>query len=217
MPNFIYCHGFASSPGSSKAQFFRQKLAERGHTLHIPDLNVPSFERLTLTAMLATVAEVVRPLPPEPTYLIGSSMGGAVALHFTERYRAAEAAQVAKLMLLAPGFNFAENRRRQLGDDGLARWRESGWWTTHHYGYGADRRVHFGLYEDAQQYDAFAVRLGLPLLIFHGKGDTTVPYRDSLRFAQTRPDVELRIVDSDHQLLDQTDAIWARLVAFFGI
>lgn len=215
--NLVYLHGFASSPGSNKAQEFRRRLAERGVLLHIPDLNVPDFEHLTLTAMLARVAETVRALPPGSVGLIGSSMGGLVALHFADRYRDREGARVEKLLLMAPAFDFMENRQRQLGDEGLARWRESGWLDVSHYGSETTRRVHYGLVEDIQGYDSYAVQVDVPVLIFHGTNDASVDYRQSVRFAESRPNVDLRLLNSDHQLLDQTDIIFEAMVAFFGV
>src|SRR2546421_490520 len=53
-PNFrfIWLHGFASGPSSSKGQFVRARLEERGLHLVIPDLNEPSFFDLTVSRML---------------------------------------------------------------------------------------------------------------------------------------------------------------------
>ena len=53
-----YLHGFASGPGSTKAQFFRARLAELGATLEIPDL-APDFTHLTVTGILAIVEAVI--------------------------------------------------------------------------------------------------------------------------------------------------------------
>jgi len=38
MTALAYLHGFASGPGSTKAQFFRTRFAESGTTLAVPDL-----------------------------------------------------------------------------------------------------------------------------------------------------------------------------------
>lgn len=219
MAKIIYLHGFCSSPGSSKAQYFKHKFAERGLTLHIPDLNVPDFEHLTLTAMLAKIAETIRSVSGDdaPVYLVGSSMGGAVALHFTEQYRHAEASRVEKLVLLAPALDFMANRQKQLGADGLRQWRESGWLDVYHYGYKTEQRVHYGLLEDLQRYDSYAAVVNVPTLIYHGEHDESVDYRQSARFAESRSHVTLHVVASDHQLLDMTDEIWAGTVAFFGL
>jgi uncharacterized protein len=216
--HYLYLHGFASSPQSNKARDFANRFAERGISLHVPDLNVPDFEHLTLTAMLAKVADELRVLPADDdVYLMGSSMGGAVALHFTDRYRASEAARVQKLFLMAPAFDFAANRWRDLGANGIAQWRERGRYPFFNYAVGGEKQVHYGLFEDLQAYDSYVLHLDLPIMIFHGEHDETVEVEQSQRFASTRPNVDLRVVDSDHQLLDQTDTMWAAMIAFFAL
>ncbi len=215
--HFIYLHGFASSPASSKAQAFKARFAERRLPLHIPDLNVPSFEHLTLTAMIEAVAALVRRLPHGPVNLIGSSMGGTAALHFADRLKQAEGGRVARLLLLAPALDFHANRINQLTEEGVRAWRESGWLTVFHYGENTERRVHYGLLEDMLTYDSFAVQLSQPILIYHGVHDESVDYRQSVRFAQNRPNVALRLVESDHQLHDQVEIIWAEAVQFFNL
>jgi uncharacterized protein len=217
MTHYFYLHGFASSPKSNKAQDFHRRFTALNRPLHIPDLNVPDFEHLTLTAMLAKVADEIRALPPDDVCLMGSSMGGAVALHFSDRYRHAEASRVTKLFLMAPAFDFAANRWRDLGEDGIARWRETGAREFFNYAVGGAKLVHYGLFEDLQAYDSYGLELAQPMLIFHGRHDESVEVEQSIRFAQTRPNVDLRVVDSDHQLLDQTDVMWDAATRFFGL
>jgi uncharacterized protein len=217
-PNIIYLHGFASSPNSRKAQYFKQRFKnELDINLLIPDLNKPSFERLSLTAMLEHVADVVRVSPPGPVYLIGSSMGGLAALHFVNRYSDGEARRAEVMMLLAPAFDFIENRQRTLGDDGLAHWQRTGWLDIHNNAADEVRRVHWGLYEDIARYDSYAVNLVIPTLIYHGKHDASVPVSQSERFAVSRGNVSLKVVDSDHGLLDQLDVMWANMLKFFAL
>jgi uncharacterized protein len=220
--HIIYLHGLASSPSSNKATIFRAPFNERGINYVVPDLNVPDFEHLTLTAMLAKVAETMNALPPASdekadVALIGSSMGGLTALHFADRYRGKEADRVAKLVLMAPALDFMSNRRRSLGAEGLAAWQKSGTLPVFHYAYGGERNLHYGLVEDVQQYDSDAVNLDLPILIFHGTHDESVDYTGSVRFAAAHPHVMLRLLDSDHQLLDQTDTIWDEMVTFLAL
>jgi hypothetical protein len=213
----IYLHGFASSSTSAKAVDFQQRFAQRGIDLRVPDLNVPNFEHLTLTAVLARVAEEVRAAPPGSIGLIGSSMGGLAALHFADRYRHAEAAEVTHLFLMAPALDFASNRAKALGERGLESWRSSGYLTVQHHAYNETRRVHYGLYEDIMRYDSFSVMLDTAMLIVHGVHDESVDHQQSVRFAEDRPNVDLKLVDSDHKLLDQTDAMWGWMQTFFGL
>jgi hypothetical protein len=218
MTNHIfYLHGFASSPSSTKARDFAARCAERGVTLHVPDLNVSSFEQLTLTAMLAKVADEIRALPDGDVYLMGSSMGGAVALHFSDRYRDAEAQRVKKLFLMAPAFDFAGNRWRDLGEYGIQEWRKQGYYQFFNYAAGGLKRVHYGLFEDLQGYNSYSLKLDMPIMIYHGKHDASVDVEQSIQFASTRPNVDLRVVESDHQLLDQTDVMWNALLGFFPV
>ena len=216
--HYFYLHGFASSPQSNKARDFARRFAERGLTLHVPDLNVPDFEHLTLTAMLEKVAQELRTLSADDdVYLMGSSMGGTVALHFTDRYRTSEATRVTKLFLMAPAFDFAANRWRDLGEQGINQWHDTGSYPFFNYAVGGLKQVHFGLYQDLQSYDSYALNLDLPIMIFHGQNDESVEVQQSIHFASARPNVDLRVVDSDHQLLDQTDTMWAELVNFFAL
>ena len=213
-PLFIYLHGFASSPGSKKAQFFKDRLAVRGITLHIPDLNVPNFEHLTLSTMIARTAEEAQSAPNAQINLIGSSMGGLLALHFADRHREVH---VSRLFLMAPAFYMYQNRRRTLGAEGMAAWKATGQLATYHYGSQQTRQLHHGLMDDMAAYDSFAVDLPQPMVIYHGRNDASVDYHDSERFAESRPNVTLRLVDSDHELLDQLEPMWAEAVRFWQI
>ena len=48
----FYLHGFASSPKSTKVQFFTRVLGERGIDVRCPDFNEPDFRAMTMTRML---------------------------------------------------------------------------------------------------------------------------------------------------------------------
>ena len=55
--------------------------------LRLSDLNLPSFEDLTVTRMLDQTAEAIRQAPRGPVALIGSSLGAFVAVHAAARNR----------------------------------------------------------------------------------------------------------------------------------
>jgi len=214
--NVLYLHGFASSPGSKKANTFGDMLKSANYDVNyvIPDLNVPDFEHLMLTDMVEKVAETVRDLPDGDVYLIGSSMGGLTTIHFLDRKT--EANRVKKALLLAPAFNFMANRNRQ-DQHMLAQWREQGHMNFFNYAAGGEKPVHYGLIEDVKGYDSYNINVDIPIMIYHGKHDDSVDYAQSVRFAENRPNVELHLVDSDHQLLDQTDTIFEAMVTFFKL
>ena len=81
----FYLHGFASSPKSSKAQFFNERLEERGIKFHIPDFNQPDFRSLTVSRMLQQLEKRIAAIPPRPVVLIGSSLGGFLAIEAAAR------------------------------------------------------------------------------------------------------------------------------------
>ena len=57
---YVYLHGFASGPQSSKAQFFRARMAaEYGIDLVIPDLNEGDFEHLTISRQLGVIERIL--------------------------------------------------------------------------------------------------------------------------------------------------------------
>lgn len=216
MVNIIHLHGFASSPGSNKARFFAEKFAPFGVNFRVPDLNVPDFEHLTLSAMIERAAQEVLGCPPGPVYLIGSSMGGAVALHLLDRV--SEAAQrVTRTTLLAPGLDFVASRRRQLGDDGLRTWQETGWLNVRHFADGKAYQLHYNIVNDLARYDAFSVQVHIPMLLIHGRQDEVVDYTQSVRFAQARPNVRLHLIDADHALTDALPQITALIMDFFDL
>ena len=127
-----YLHGFASDPGSTKAQFFRARLAQEGIALEIPDL-APDFTHMTMTGMLGIVEAI---LARGPAVLLGSSLGGYLAALAAARHPD----RVRGLVLFAPAFGFGARWEARIGPAALARWRAEGTAPVHHYGLGRHRR-----------------------------------------------------------------------------
>jgi pimeloyl-ACP methyl ester carboxylesterase len=203
----LYLHGFASGPGSGKAQWFRRAFAERGVDLEIPNLVEADFESLTITDQLAVIERIAR---GEPVSLIGSSMGGYLAALYASRH-----AEVQRLVLLAPAFHFPQRWPEELGAEKSAEWERTGRMEIFHYGEGRPMHIGWGLIEDGRRYDA-EPSFSQPALVFHGTGDTVVPHTYSEAFAARHGNVELHLLASDHQLTDSTQVIWDRMVEFFG-
>jgi uncharacterized protein len=201
----LYLHGFASGPGSGKAQWFRGRFAERGVNLEIPDLNGGDFEKLTISGQLRVIEEATR---GEPVSLIGSSMGGYLAALYASRRP-----EVEKLVLLAPAFQFPQRWPEELGAEKTAAWRQTGRMEVFHYGEGRPRHLGWELMEDCRRFEA-EPSFSQPALIFHGTGDTVVPPAYSEQFAARHSNVRLRLMASDHQLSDVTHLIWAEMAPF---
>ncbi len=209
----LYLHGFASSPQSTKRAFLAAKFSEHGITLHSPDFNQPDFSTLTITRMLGQVTRLIDDAVDEPIVLIGSSLGGFVAVQSA----LARPGRVARMVLLAPALDFSGNRLRELGDRGLEQWETSGELNVFHYGYGRMIPVDYALYTDACEYECVDARLDLPILIFQGRRDTAVSPAAVEQWAASRPNVELQMLDDDHQLAASLDGIWRETTRFLQI
>lgn len=213
MKHVVYLHGFASSPASGKAQRFRQAAEARGWSFACPDLNLPSFETLTVTRMLEQTRDAIEATGDGPVMLVGSSLGAFVAAHAAARDTTG---RVSRLALMAPAFDFGGNRLRQLGPNGIDEWRRDGSIEFFHYADNRPRRVWFRLYEDAAQYDAFALVLTQPIHIFQGRQDDTVLPETVAAWAEGRPNVDLHWYEDGHQLADSVDDILAVSISEFA-
>lgn len=211
----LYLHGFASSPASTKAARLAERLARHGLTLHRPDFNQPEFETLTVSRMIDHTQRALAALPPGPVALIGSSLGGLVALVVAASRDART--PVERLVLLAPALDFGASFLRELGRDGLQRWRETDRLDVFHHGDGAVRPIRYAFFEDAVRYDPFALEVHRPTLIVQGRRDEAVDPAAVARFAETRPHVTLRMVDDDHQLLASLPEILDEVERFLGL
>ena len=200
----LYLHGFASSAQSSKASFFATKLRELGLEVEIPDFNAPDFSTLTITRMIDQVTAAIDARPGEPVVLIGSSLGGFVAVQSALR----RPSRVARLILLAPALDFDGNRLRDLGDRGIEAWKETDRLEVFHYGYSRRVPVHYGLYTDAQRYDCMNALLQMPIQIFQGSRDTAVDPEMVEQWGRSRSNVQLHMLNDDHQLIASLPYIW---------
>jgi hypothetical protein len=54
-------------------------------------------------------------------------------------------------------------------------------------------------------------------LIFQGTRDSLVDSKDVERFAATRPNVTLSLLDDDHQLVASLPRIWNDVAPFLGV
>ncbi len=203
----VYLHGFASSPGSTKARLFRDRLESRGVEVQVPALDGGDFASLTITRQLAIVERAVA---GRPAALIGSSMGGYLAALYAARH-----AEVERVVLMAPAFDFAARWRERLGDAAMADWKNNGFLAVDHYGTGRVERVGYALYEEALGYEAYP-QLAQPALVFHGLRDEVVPASLSEEF-QRRTGARLTLVDSGHELTDVVESIWRETAAFLGL
>ncbi|MEN3339439.1 MAG: uncharacterized protein V7647_3115, partial [Acidobacteriota bacterium] len=165
----FYLHGFASSTKSSKALFFSEKLAGRGVSFEAPDFNEPDFSTLTITRMVAQIVHAID-AGGEPVALIGSSLGGFVAIQAALQ----RPSIVQRVVLLAPALDAGRHSIPALGEGGLEAWKASDTLDVFHYGYGRIVPLRYELYADAGRYDCLNAQLTMPVQVFQGRRDTAV-------------------------------------------
>lgn len=210
----FFLHGFASSAGSTKAAYFRQKLAPLGVTFRCPDLNEPDFSTLTMSRMLEQLGDELSGGEPDaPAALIGSSLGGTLAILASARF----AGRIDRLVLLAPAVMFAKPGDHMLPPERIEEWRRAGSFRFFHYAYGEERPLGFAFYEDSLNYDPFNTQIVQPALVFQGLRDASVDYRTVEQFANARTNMTLSLLDDDHQLTASLPRIWNDVAPFLGL
>lgn len=201
---YVYLHGFASGPQSTKAQFLRDRFEALQIKLIIPDLNQPDFYHLTLTRQI----EQVRAMLPidVPIILIGSSFGGLTAAWIAEQCE-----QVERTILLAPAFQFLEQWLPRLGEAQLHQWQQQNSLQVYHYGKQQMMSLSYQFAADLRQYRETQLQRPVPTLILHGQQDEVISAEASRTFAATRSWVKLIELDSDHALTNVQDEIWQKI------
>jgi pimeloyl-ACP methyl ester carboxylesterase len=209
----VYLHGFASSPESTKVRYFSDRLQEQGLTLVCPDFNAPSFRTLTITRMLEQLEGRIARAGDAPVMLIGSSLGGTLAILAAARWPA----RVTRVVLLAPAVMFAKPGHHLLPPERIDEWRRRGSLSFFHYAGNEERELDYLFYQDSLGYDAFNAIVPQPTLIFQGLHDASVNYRTVEQFANTRPNVTLSLLDDDHQLIASLPRMWNDIQPLIGI
>ncbi|MFW5877413.1 MAG: alpha/beta fold hydrolase [Myxococcota bacterium] len=214
MYRYAYLHGFASSAASKKGVWLAEALSGDGVSLERPDLNCPSFGRLSHDAMVSALEEADREAAAkgQTWRFIGSSLGGWLAARYAELHPD----RVDRLVLLCPGFGLADRWPHLVGPQAFAQWQRDGALPL------PDARgemvpVHWGFIEEARRQPAAPV-VPCPTVIIHGRGDPTVPIEGSRAYAAAHSDrVRLVEVDDDHGLMASLDTIHDEVRRHFHI
>ncbi len=207
---YIWLHGFASSPQSSKGQFVRARLLERGLHLVVPDLNEPSFFELTVSRMLEQIDVLAQ--GDEPLVLFGSSLGGFAAAIWS-----ATRGRTAALVLLAPAFDLGPRWAARMGPAELARWRTEGKFAFDHYARGRKEDLSIHFLDDAGIYPSYPLPR-CATLVFQGLHDDTVDpqvAREFIRRMQGR--AKLVELDQGHELNADLPDLWREIEAFLQL
>lgn len=199
--SYIYLHGFASGPKSTKARYFNEKLTACGITAAIPDMNTPSFTDMTLTSQIDHVGSQ---LIKSDCVMIGSSMGGLVATLTATRFP-----EVRALILLAPGFGIEKRWNDLVDQDKRSAWKDQGTLDVFHYASQQNEPLSYKFVEDLESYSTRNIQVTIPTLILHGVNDDVVPVSESRNFAQhNSAHVQLIELEDTHELIESLPTIW---------
>jgi len=209
----FYLHGFASSAKSTKAAYFAERLHQRGIALRCPDFNEPDFTTLTMTRMLDQLGGQLSDKDAAPSTLIGSSLGGALAVLAAARWPD----RVDRLVLLAPAVMIAKPGHHLLPPEKMDEWNRRGTLPFFHYAYGEERPLEYSFHLDTQRHDPLAASFTQPTLIFQGLRDQSVDHVAVEAFAQSRPNVTLSLLEDDHQLIASLPVIWDGVARWLGL
>ncbi|MCF6369292.1 alpha/beta hydrolase [Rhizobium halophilum] len=166
-----------------------------------------SFRDGTISRWLEESLAVLEHCAPENIIIVGSSMGGWIALRLAQELRRRESApRLSGLVLIAPAPDFTseliephltEEQRQSLTQDGYFQELSE---------YSPEPNVYTrALLEDGRNNQVLTgiIETGCPVHILQGMKDPDVPYRHALKLVEFLPaeDVVLTLIrDGDHRL-----------------
>jgi uncharacterized protein len=199
----IFCHGMESSKESEKIVAMSRQLAESGVLALRFDFagsgeSEGKFEEMTYSGEvedLRAAHEFVLQYAPKKVGIVGSSMGGTVALLFTARENT-----IAALATIAAPVHPERFSAKVLTSEQMREWRALGYIVYH------ERRLNISLFDDVANLDVpgAARKIVCPALVIHGDRDDTVPVGEARElFAALAGPKRLCIIEgSDHRLSD---------------
>jgi pimeloyl-ACP methyl ester carboxylesterase len=211
-PGLVWLCGFKSDMASTKAQALDDHCAETGRALTRFDysghgVSGGRFEDGTVTRWLDETLAVIRAATKGPLLLVGSSMGGYLALLAARALaQAGEAERLAGMALIAPAVDFTEaliwqnapeDARRAILEQGA--WSRPSPYSTEPY------PITQALIEDGRRHLLLGdtIRTHCPVAILQGMADEDVPYRHSMALVEHiagDPATLTLVKDGDHRL-----------------
>jgi len=213
--HILYLHGLGGSPLSSKGVLIEDHFKRYGITTIRPSLSVPSFQELSPLAAVDRVLGALAELSQAPSVaVIGSSFGAFIGMHALSQASESVRAAVARIVLLAPVFDPFDPASRLLNSQKDGEWRAAGVFPLLDLQTGEPTPVHYRFVEELRLLASRPLLLPAPVLVVHGDKDEVVSSAQSVRFADGRPNVELRMVHDTHGLLSDPSQL-ARIIEDF--
>ena len=208
---FVWLSGFKSDMSGTKATELESWAIEAGHGFLGFDYSGHgesdgAFENGTISDWRADALAAIDAHSAGPVVLVGSSMGGWMALLSA----LARKDRVAGLVLIAPAPDFTEKLMwPEFSAEAQAEIMEKGF-TLRPSDYDEPYTITMKLIEDGRDHLVMREKMpiSVPVRLLHGMCDESVPYELSLRIAGNveSEDVQIRFVkDGDHRLSTDRD------------
>lgn len=230
-PGLVWLPGFKSDMISTKAAAVAEWAVTRGLACTRFDYSGHGqsggrFEDGTLGRWLEETTAVFTKLTAGPQIVIGSSMGGNIALLLLRhlmQVAPAEAARIKGLVLIAPAWDMTEELMwRRFPDAAKAEIMDKGVWLRPS-AYGDPYPITRGLIEDGRQHllGRAPWNPGRPIEIIHGKLDPDVPWQHSVALDKLLEGGWTRITwvdDGEHRLSrpQDLDLLFAKIEALIA-
>jgi len=210
-PGVVFLGGFHSDMTGTKAEFLAGWCAERGRAFLRFDysghgVSGGEFEDGTISRWTADAEAALISLTSGPQVLVGSSMGGWIALLLALRHPE----RVAALIGIAAAPDFTEELMwAQMPAEVRAAIERDGLWRRPSH-YGAPYPITRALIEDGRRQLLLgaAIDLRFPVRLLQGQADLDVPWQHALRLAErlVSADVQVTLVKGgDHRLSSPSD------------
>ena len=211
MPGVLWLPGFNSVMTSSKATALAEWAARDGRELTRFDYSAHGaspgrFEDGTIGQWLADATAAFEQLTVGPQIVVGSSMGGYIALLMARSLPKREAKRLKGLVLLAPAWNLTERLITPQGREIALR---TGVWRRPSE-FGGEDTITRKFIEDGDKrlININFLPLNCPLRVLHGVKDTIVPFAGSADLVRRQGKADARLItihDGDHRLARPED------------
>ncbi len=205
-PTVAFLSGFKSDLKGTKAEALHAWAESAGRAFLRFDYSgcgesAGKFDDGTISVWLSDTLSILDKLAPGPLVLVGSSMGGWIAL----RAALARPDRVKALVLIAPAIEFTEEIWSNLSFDERRALTETGRWVRKSQYDGSDDVFTRAMIEDGRNHRLLndVIPYEGPVRIIHSQQDDAVHWRQSLLLAERlkSTDVVLTLLkDSDHRV-----------------
>ena len=218
-PTIVFLPGYASDMEGAKALALDGFAGAHGQAMLRFDYSgtgssAGEFAEGTLTRWIDEAAAVIERLAKGPLILVGSSMGGWIALHLALRLN--DRVQALVGIAAAPDFTqwgYSESEKQQIAREGLLE-------TDNPYG-PEPSRMYRGFWESGQDLRLLEgeIAIDCPVRLIHGEDDQDVPLEVATRLAERvrSADVQTLVIKGGGHRLSEPHEIAAILHMVGGL